>query len=338
MSRRDILGTGRLTQVRRRVNWFITGVAGFIGSNLSARLVEQGQQVVGFDNFLTGNRENVARIHALGGSFTFVEGDVRDASKVAQAIRSADRVVHLAAQVSVQKSFANVAQTNEINVNGFLNVLTAAAGAGVRVFVYATSCSVYGDAKELPIAESARPNPLSPYAASKLTNEAYAASLDTTYPTMRMIGLRLFNIYGPWQDPAGEYAAVIPKWIDRLLQGAPAVIFGDGTATRDFCCVGNVCRLVEALGNDDNKAPHGVYNIGTGAATSLNQLYTTISELLRGDKARSRADAPEYQPWRLGDILHSQADIVKARRELGYQPVVDLRKGLATLLREQYGM
>ena len=316
--------------------WFITGAAGFIGSNLSTHLLKAGHAVVGFDNFLTGKRENIKRIQEVGGSFQFIEGDIRNKQQVAAAVRNAEHVVHLAAQGSVQKSFEDVGVNNDINVGGFLNMLTAAAEAGVRTFAYASSCSVYGDTVKMPITESVPPMPLSPYAVSKLANELYASSLDATYAKMRVIGLRFFNIFGPWQDPAGDYAAVVPKWIDRLMSGERPVLFGDGTATRDFCHVDNICRLIETLGKSERKLPHAVYNIGTGVATNLGALYVAIALPLskRGEKINEAG--PEYRSWRAGDIVHSLSDITKAREEIGYAPAVDLAAGMELLLKEQY--
>lgn len=318
------------------MTWFITGAAGFIGSNLSTYLLRAGEAVVGFDNFLTGKRENIKRIQEIGGSFKFIEGDIRNKGQVTTAVRSARHVVHLAAQGSVQKSFADVGTNNEINVGGFLNVLTASAEIGARTFTYASSCSVYGDTVKMPITESEAPMPLSPYAVSKFANELYAASLDPTFPNMRVTGLRFFNIFGPWQDPAGDYAAVVPKWIDRLMSGERPILFGDGSATRDFCYVGNICRLIEKLGEDERKLPHAVYNIGTGAATNLGALYVAIKKSLNLRGIKVIDAGPEYRSWRAGDIVHSLSDITKAREELGYTPAVDLATGMELLLKEQY--
>ena len=318
------------------MTWFITGAAGFIGSNLSIHLLKAGHAVVGFDNFLTGKRENIRRVQEMGGSFQFTEGDIRNKQQVLTAIRSAQHVVHLAAQGSVQKSFADVGVNNDINVGGFLNVSSAAAEAGAKTFIYASSCSVYGDTVKMPITEAATPMPLSPYAVSKLANELYAASLDPTYTKMRMIGLRFFNIFGPWQDPAGDYAAVVPKWIDRLMSGEPPILFGDGSATRDFCYVGNICRLIETLGKDERKLPHAVYNIGTGVATNLGALYATIAHCLNERGVKITGVGPEYRAWRAGDIVHSLSDITKAKEELDYSPAVGLAQGMALLLKEQY--
>jgi len=319
------------------VKWFVTGAAGFIGSNLCAYLLKAGHEVIGFDNFLTGKRENVERVVKLGHRFKFVEGDIRNKSQIEAVVGRAQHVVHLAAQGSVQKSFADVGMNNDINVGGYLNAMTAAGKAGAGSFIYASSCSVYGDTERLPISESVLPVPLSPYAVSKLADELYGATLDPVFPVMKTVGLRFFNIFGPWQDPNGDYAAVVPRWIDLLMRGQRPIIFGDGSATRDFCYVGNVCRLIETLALNDSGA-HAVYNIGTGVATSLNGLYSAIADLLRERGIALPQAGPEYRPWRTGDIVHSLSDIAKAKKGLGFMPQISLQDGLKRLLEEQYAV
>jgi UDP-N-acetylglucosamine 4-epimerase len=316
--------------------WFVSGAAGFIGSNLCEHLLRAGCRVIGFDNFVTGKRRNVERVAAVQPRcFEFIDGDVRDRPAVAQAIEGADVVVHLAAQGSVQKSFADVHYNNEVNVGGFLNVLTAAATRGVRRFVYASSCSVYGENANLPLKETEAPAPLSPYAVSKLADDLYAATVRHRYPSMSIYGLRFFNIFGPWQDPEGDYAAVIPKWVNALVAGERGVIFGDGAATRDFCYVGNVCNLISNLGDGESR-PGGIYNIGTGQATSLNELYRSIVSVLEERGVRPQQMEPDYRPWRAGDILHSKADISRARAELDFAPEIGLLDGIRRILQEQY--
>ena len=220
--------------------WLVTGAAGFIGSNLSSHLLEAGERVVGFDNFASGTKANVERLSAAEGDFAFVEGDIRDADAVIKAARGARVVVHLAAQVAVQESIEDFAYTDSVNVGGFLNVLSAAGGAKAETFIYASSCAVYGDAPALPLPEGEPPRPLSPYAVSKLADEHYAGVIDQSLAGTALLGFRLFNIYGPWQDASGGYAAVIPKWIECCLEGRRPVMFGDGEASRDFCFVGDV--------------------------------------------------------------------------------------------------
>lgn len=318
-------------------SWLITGSAGFIGSNLCARLLAAGARVVGVDNLSTGKLANVDRVMAgAGGRYRFVEGDICNRQLVADLAVGTDAVVHLAAQGSVQKSFADVAYNNRQNIDGFVTVLTAAGEQGVPRFIYASSCAVYGDTLDLPISESLCPRPLSPYASSKLMNDLLARNLMHLYPRMRIAGLRFFNIFGPWQDPCGDYAAVIPRWIDRCMSGQPPIIFGDGGATRDFCYVGNVCDLVLRIATGQAGEAQGVYNVASGTATSLSTLCAEILGALRSRGLVPPFDRPEHLPWREGDIVHSLGDIRLARRDLGFSPGVDLRRGIEAILDEQY--
>lgn len=319
--------------------WLVTGSAGFIGSNLCTRILADGGNVIGLDNFSTGKKENVNRVLAgADGRYRFVEGDICDRASVASLLDGVDVVVHLAAQGSVQKSFADVFHNNRQNIDGFVSMLTAAGDKGVNSFIYASSCAIYGDTEELPIGESHCPKPLSPYASSKLMNDLLARNLAHLYPQMRIAGLRFFNIFGPWQDPFGDYAAVIPRWIDRCLAGQRPIIFGDGGATRDFCYVGNVCDLVVRIGKGQAGVAQGVYNVASGKGVSLNGLYAAVVEALRGRGIETPFDGPEYLPWREGDIVHSLGDIELARRELGFEPAIDLRAGIDRILSEQYGL
>jgi UDP-N-acetylglucosamine 4-epimerase len=317
--------------------WLVTGSAGFIGSNLCARILAGGGNVIGLDNFSTGKRENVDRVMAMAaGRYRFVEGDVCDRQLVHTLHVGVDTVVHLAAQASVQKSFADVAHNNRQNIDGFVSVLTAAGELGVSRFIYASSCAVYGDTEDLPIRESQCPHPLSPYASSKLMNDLLAKNLRHLYPRMRIAGLRFFNIFGPWQDPHGAYAAVIPRWIDRCISGQQPIVFGDGSATRDFCYVGNVCDLVIRIGNGRAGEASGVYNVASGQTTSLTALCATVLDVLRSRGVQLSFDGPEHKPWNEGDIVHSLGDIGLAARVLGFDPVVGLRGGIEALLNEQY--
>ena len=319
--------------------WLVTGAAGFIGSNLCAYLLREGEHVTGYDNFLTGKRKNIERLEQLGGAaFSFIEGDILDGKALRHALTGADRMVHLAAQVSVQRSLDDPLETNAINVTGFLTALTSAAAMGINRFFYASSCAVYGDSTSLPLNEGADLAPLSPYAVSKLSNEHYAASLAGLFPRMKMTGLRFFNIFGPWQDFAGGYAAVIPRWISLLAEGKQPVAFGDGTATRDFCFVDNVCALIERLGNGPAIPARPVYNVGTGTPVSLNDLYAAICTRLRARGVAVPFNVPDYQPWRPGDIVHSYGDISCARAELGYSITVGLETGIDRIMTEECGI
>lgn len=319
--------------------WLVTGSAGFIGSNLCTRILATGGKVIGLDNLSTGKQENVARAMAMaGGRYRFVEGDICDRELVASLVSGVGAVVHLAAQGSVQKSFADVAYNNRQNIDGFVSVLTAAGEKGIPRLIYASSCAVYGDTMELPIGESLCPRPLSPYASSKLMNDLLASNLSHLYPRMRIAGLRFFNIFGPWQDPYGDYAAVIPRWIDRCIAGQRPIVFGDGSATRDFCFVGNVCDLVLRIAAGKAGEARGVYNVASGEATSLTSLCATLFDVLRSRGVNLPFEAPEHKPWKEGDIVHSLGDIGLAAHTLGFSPAIGLRAGIEALLNEQYSL
>jgi UDP-N-acetylglucosamine 4-epimerase len=319
--------------------WLITGCAGFIGSNLASHLLDRGVRVVGLDNYETGTRENAARVAAKGGGrFRMVEGDIRDAALVGELATGAEVVVHLAAQVSVPRSMDDPRHTNAVNVDGFLNVLLAAGEARARKLVYASSCAVYGDNPALPLGEREAPRPMSPYAATKLINEHYAATLTHRFPHTGAVGLRFFNVYGPWQSATGGYASVIPRWVANCLDGRRPPMFGDGTATRDFVEVGDVCAGILCAAGLPGQAPRPAYNLGTGRPTSLLDLFAAIRDALAAKGRTLPFDGPERQGERAGDILHSVADINAARTELGYDPATDLTRGIARLFAEQYGL
>ena len=317
--------------------WLVTGAAGFIGSNLCEHLLADGETVVGLDNFVTGARTNVDRVAALGGGrFRFLEGSILDRALLNRALTGVATVVHLAAQVSVQQSFDDVAHTNSVNVEGFLETHSAAAAAGVRRFVYASSCAVYGDNPDLPLSEDAPPRPLSPYAVSKLVDEHYAAVLSLRAPEMDAVGLRFFNIFGPWQDHRGGYAAVIPRWIDAVIRGERPVLYGDGGATRDFCFVGDLAALIARIGREGVAGERRVLNVGTGVGTSLIELYQTIERVLKTRGIAPPRGGPDFQPWRTGDIVHSRGDISRLRAAIGSIPATDLATGIERLLETQY--
>ena len=319
--------------------WLVTGAAGFIGSNLCAYLMKRGERVVGYDSFLTGKRSNIDRLETVGGSsFTFVEGDIRDQAGLKSALSGVGQVVHLAAQVSVQRSIDDPAETNDINVTGFLSTLMTVAASGVGRFLYASSCAVYGDNCSLPLSEGATPNPLSPYAASKLINEHYAGSLKPRLSSMTTMGLRFFNIFGPFQDHNGGYAAVIPRWISLMMEGNRPIVFGDGSATRDFCFVDNICEMIYSVVVHSGPQSHAVYNIGTGQAVTLRQLYDVIRDRLAVRGISNSFTTAESRPWREGDIVHSYADIARARMDLGYVPSVTLADGIDRILDQEYGL
>lgn len=319
--------------------WLVTGAAGFIGCNLSAHIMEGGGSVVGFDNFLTGKREHIARLKAAyPANFRFIEGDILNAGEIRGAAAGCRNIAHLAAQVSVQRSIDDMGETNAINVDGFLNTYEAALKCGAKRFVYASSCAVYGDNPDLPLRENSATGPLSPYAVSKLTNELYADVLARLHPRMTATGLRFFNIYGPWQDHNGGYAAVIPRWIAALIKGERPTIFGDGSASRDFCFVSDLCSVVTATAALKSGTRHAVYNVASGSRVSVLELYEEIVRELIRSGTSVPFDGPLYQPHRDGDILHSYADIGAIRNALTYQPKFSLAEGLRAIIGEQWGV
>lgn len=318
--------------------WVVTGVAGFIGSNLLHNLLELGQRVVGVDNYLTGYRHNLDEVRGLVGDaawrgFTLIEGDVRDAAICERACDGADYVLHQAALGSVSRSLEEPLLCNDINIAGHLNMLDAARSAGVRRVVYAASSATYGDHPGLPKQEQQIGNALSPYALTKHVNELYADVYARCYG-MQSIGLRYFNVFGPRQDPAGAYAAVIPQWVAAMLGGKRIVINGDGESSRDFCYVANAVQanLLAAL-TQQPAAINQVYNVALNSRTTLNDLYLLLQELLAERHVHLHDHQPQYAPFRPGDVRHSQADIGKAAQLLGYAPTHDLRRGLRQALR-----
>lgn len=313
--------------------WLITGVAGFIGSNLLEALLELGQSVVGLDNFSTGSPRNLDEVRAsVGGEawqrFRFIEGDIRNLADCQAACAGVEIVLHQAALGSVPRSIDDPIATNASNVTGFLNMLTAARDAAVRRFVYAASSSTYGDSPALPKVEDVIGKPLSPYAVSKYVNELYADVFARCYG-LETIGLRYFNVFGRRQDPDGAYAAVIPRWFAGLLAGAPVFINGDGETSRDFCYVANAVQanLLAAWSQTPGVA-NQIYNVSVGERTTLNELFAMIRDLVAEVAPASRDARPEHRPFRDGDIRHSRADIAKARRLLGYEPTHTVSAGL----------
>ncbi len=316
--------------------WVVTGAAGFIGFHLVNRLLKMGQVVYGVDNFITGKRE---RLDALAKqntpealkNFEFVEGDLQDIEICRRLCRGTAIVLHHAAIGSVPESIANPLATHANNVNTFVNMTVAAKEAGVERFVYASSSSVYGDDPHLPKMEGKVGKPLSPYAATKQMNELYAQTIQKNYG-IETIGLRYFNVFGPWQDPCGPYAAVIPLWIRAFLQNEPVHIFGDGLQSRDFCYVSNVVEANVLAARAPRSETGRAYNIGCGQATSLVELYRILRDEVLAIEPKSRVDQPIHLANRAGDIVHSVADIQLAKRELGFEPSVHLREGLRQTL------
>ncbi len=313
--------------------WLITGVAGFIGSNLLETLLKLDQNVVGLDNFSTGFQHNLDEVRSLVSDeqwrrFSFIEGDIRELATCRQACRGVDYVLHQAALGSVPRSLEDPITTNENNISGFLNMLVAARDAGVVRMVYAASSSTYGDHPDLPKVEDKIGNPLSPYAVTKLVDELYARVFARTYD-FATIGLRYFNIFGRRQDPDGAYAAVIPKWFAGLLSGDSVYINGDGETSRDFCYIDNCVQAnIMAATADNPEAADQVYNVAFGKRTSLNELYVLIQERVQAHFPEAAAAKPIYRDFRAGDVRHSLADIGKARHLIGYDPKYSIAAGL----------
>lgn len=317
----------------RPKRWLITGVAGFIGSNLLEELLHLDQQVVGLDNFSTGKPENLAEVNGLVSEkqwrrFTFIEGDIRHRDTCRLVCRGADVILHQAALGSVPRSIEDPLGCNENNVSGTLTLLKAACETGVPRFVYASSSAVYGDHPGLPKVEETCGSPLSPYAVSKLADELYAGVFAQLYG-LETIGLRYFNVFGPRQDPDGAYAAVIPRWIAALGRGESVRINGTGETSRDFCYIKNVVQINLLAAVTTNRAAlNQVYNVALNRRTSLNELYLALAERLRDHGAPLPEGGPVYGEFRAGDVLHSQADISRAQQFLGYEPAYTLDRGL----------
>ena len=312
--------------------WLVTGVAGFIGSNLLECLLRLGQTVVGLDNFLTGHQKNLDMVRDLVGGnawqrFTFIEGDIRCLDTCRTACADVRHVLHEAALGSVPRSIDDPLLSDSCNITGFLNMLVAARDAGAQSFVYAASSSTYGDSPELPKKEDHIGSPLSPYAVTKYVNELYADVFHRCYG-FSSIGLRYFNVFGQRQDPYGAYAAVIPQWFASLLKGETVYVNGDGETSRDFCYIDNVVQanLLASLAPD--QARNKVYNVAFGQRTTLNELFALIREEVVRHKPEAASAAPVHRDFRAGDVRHSLASIDRAQSLLGYDPQFDVRQGL----------
>jgi UDP-N-acetylglucosamine 4-epimerase len=322
---------------KRRRRWLVTGSAGFIGSHLLEALLKLDQDVVSMDNFATGYHRNLEEVRRAVGEqawkrHTFFEADIVDLETCRRACKTVELVLHQAALGSVPRSLEDPIRTHAANATGFLNMLVAARDAGAERFVYAASSSTYGDHPGLPKVEDEIGRLLSPYAASKYVDELYAQVFHRCYD-VATLGLRYFNVFGSRQDPEGAYAAVIPRWIAAMLGGAPVTIYGDGETTRDFCFVDNVVQAnLLAATVADGAAIGEVYNVAVGGRMSLNELYATLRELLLERHPGIRIPPPSHGEFRAGDVRHSQADISKAQRLLGYGPVDDTRSGLRKAL------
>lgn len=311
--------------------WLITGVAGFIGSNLLETLLLLNQNVVGLDNFATGHQRNLDEVKsavsdAQWAKFKFIEGDIREPDHCKVAVSGVDYVLHQAALGSVPRSINDPATTNATNISGYLNMLVAARDEGVSSFTYAASSSTYGDHPALPKVEENIGNPLSPYAVTKYVNELYADVFARTYG-FKAIGLRYFNVFGKRQDPDGAYAAVIPKWTASAIKNEEIFINGDGETSRDFCFIENTVQMNILAATASEDAKNEVYNVAVGDRTTLNTLFGAIKTALSENDVSVELE-PTYRDFRAGDVRHSQADISKSVNRLGYAPEFRILEGI----------
>lgn len=311
--------------------WLVTGVAGFIGSNLLETLLKLDQTVVGLDNFTTGHQHNLDEVQSLvnpeqWSNFKFYQGDIRNFEDCQTACAGVDYVLHQAALGSVPRSIADPITTNAANVTGFLNMLTAARDAHVKSFTYAASSSTYGDHPALPKVEENIGNPLSPYAVTKYVNELYADVFARSYG-FKAIGLRYFNVFGKRQDPNGAYAAVIPKWTAAMIADEDVFINGDGETSRDFCFIENTVQANILAATASDEAKNQVYNVAVGDRTTLNDLFNAIKAALN-ENGVVYEKQPVYREFRAGDVLHSQASIKKIENTIGYKALVKIDKGV----------
>ncbi|GHB57385.1 UDP-GlkcNAc C4 epimerase WbpP [Psychrosphaera saromensis] len=311
--------------------WLITGVAGFIGSNLLEQLLSLGQKIIGLDNFATGHQHNLDEVQSLVSSeqwenFTFIKGDIRNFDDCQKAVSGVDYILHQAALGSVPRSIADPILTNSANITGFVNMLTAAKEEQVSTFVYAASSSTYGDHPALPKVEENIGKPLSPYAVTKYVNELYAHVFNKTYG-LNATGLRYFNVFGKRQDPDGAYAAVIPKWTAAMINNQDLYINGDGETSRDFCFVENAVQANILAATADCAGKNQVYNVALGDRTSLSTLFDSLKVALK-ENGLNYDKSAIHQDFRGGDVLHSQADISKAKDLLGFEPEFKIQKGI----------
>lgn len=312
--------------------WLITGVAGFIGSNLLETLLKLEQHVVGLDNFATGHAYNLDEVQSQvspeqWANFTLIQGDIRNLDDCKKACAGVDYILHQAALGSVPRSLNDPITTNSTNIDGFLNMLVAARDAEAKSFTYAASSSTYGDHPGLPKVEDIIGKPLSPYAVTKYVNELYADVFARCY-NFNTIGLRYFNVFGKRQDPNGAYAAVIPKWTASMINGEDVFINGDGETSRDFCFIENAVQANLLAATSDLSARNNVYNVAVSGRTDLNQLFAALKNSM-ADNNVIYAKEPVYRDFRAGDVRHSQADISKAEQKLGYAPEFDITTGIA---------
>lgn len=324
------MSAGLFSKLESSKLWLVTGVAGFIGSNILECLLLNGQAVIGVDNFSTGNTDNLKEVESRVGTswkhFELIQGDITDLNFCRKICADVNYVLHQAALGSVPRSIEFPDLTNAANVSGFLNVAIASAESNVEKLVYASSSSVYGDLEESPKREARMGALLSPYAISKFTNELYSQVMAKTHG-LSSIGLRYFNVFGPRQDPNGAYAAVIPKWIDQIMLNEAVSVYGDGSNSRDFCYVDNVVQANILAATGKNLPEQAVFNVACGESTSLLNLHNILLEFAK-NKGVEYTKEPLFLDARNGDISHSLADISKAQQVLGYEPEFDINSGL----------
>lgn len=318
--------------LNHQYKWLVTGVAGFIGSNILEELLKLNQIVIGLDNFSTGHHKNLIEVQStcsneIWENFTFQEGDICNPDDCSKACQEIDFVLHQAALGSVPRSISDPIATNASNINGFLNILLASKNAEVKSFTYAASSSTYGDHPDLPKVEDTIGKPLSPYAITKYVNELYAEVFANAY-SFQSIGLRYFNVFGKRQDPFGAYAAVIPKWIYAIINNEDLFINGNGETSRDFCYVDNAVQANLLASFSPSEFKNNIYNVAVGDRTSLNQLFMILKSSLEQEGV-VYSKKPEYRDFRAGDVMHSQASIKKISDNLAYFPEFKIQDGIA---------
>ena len=314
--------------------WLITGVAGFIGSNILEKLLILDQKVIGIDNLSTGILKNLKSVENAVGKkkwkkFKFVKGDLSNLKDCHKVIKNVDIVLHQAARGSIPKSTKDPITTNNHNITAFLNILNVSKDKNIKSFVYASSSSVYGDSKILPKVENNVGSVLSNYALTKKVNEEYARLFYKLY-NFKTIGLRYFNVFGKRQNPKGDYAAVIPRWIDNVKNNQPLVIFGDGKTSRDFCPISNVVQANILAGTINLKKKNYIFNVGTGSRTNLKQLATTIYKFFKIKPSKTKII---FKDFRKGDVKHSLSSIKNIKNLLGYNPSVSFNEGIVQTIK-----
>lgn len=318
--------------LEKKHTWLITGVAGFIGSHLLEYLLSRNQKVIGIDNLSSGSQKNLDEVKSAvdpsqWSGFHFLQENYLALDKYQKYFSEVDFILHHAASASVPESIKNPTLYHQNNVDGFFNLLNALKDSVVKRLVYASSSAVYGDHVDLPKKEDHVGNPQSPYAVTKKINEIYAQTFSNIYG-FETIGLRYFNVFGPRQDPHGPYAAVIPKWIDALIDHENVEIYGDGTTSRDFCYVGDVVQAnIRAALSDNSDSISQVFNVAGGESTTLTELFEVLVDVL-GTRLDHKGLKPVYKDFREGDVMHSCADIMKAKKTLGFEPHYNLKSGL----------